>query len=114
MKMKKITLFIGLAAIALNVAFLLILSHYELFNFILSSLVVLSTMLFILVSSNTSPNDGFKIGLTFFFSITFFVRIVLSLISEPVVKDNPLLIIIICITLLESIVLFIPNLLKKS
>jgi hypothetical protein len=42
------------------------------------------------------------------------IRFTMSLISEPTLKDNPFLIIIICITFLESIVLFVPNLLKKK
>lgn len=112
--MKKITLLLSLAAILLNVAFFLILSNYILFNFVLSTIAVLSSWFFVTFSTKNSPNDGFKIGLAFFFSITFIVKIVLSLISDQILKDNPILIILVGIALLESVILFVPNFIRKS
>lgn len=112
--MKKITLLLTLAATFLNLAFFLILSNYELFNFVLANIAILSSWLFVTFSARNSPNDGFKIGLAFFFSITFLLKIALSLISEQILKDNPILIIIVCITFLECVILFIPLLLKKK
>ena len=112
--MKKITLLLSLAATFLNVAFFLILSGYELFNFVLTTIAILSSWLFVTFSVRNSPNDGFKIGLAFFFSITFLVKIALSLISDQFLKDNPILIILVCITFLECVILCIPSLLKKK
>ena len=112
--MKKITLLLSLAAILLNIAFFLILSNYEIFNFVLSSLTILASWFFVTFSMNNSPNDGFKIGLAFFFSITFLVKIALALISDQILKDNPILIILVCITFLEFVILFTPTLLKKK
>ena len=112
--MKKITLLLTLAGTFLNIAFFLILSQYELFNFILATLTILSSWFFVTFSTKNSPNDGFKIGLAFFFLITFLVKIGLSLISEQILKDNPILIIFVCLTFLECVILFTPLLLKKK
>ena len=112
--MKKITTLIGISAIALNILLLLVLSHYNLFNFILSSTSIITAWFLIAYSANRSLNNGFKIGLSFFFSITFLAKLILSLISEPVLKDNPMIVILVCITFLEGVVLFIPSFLEKN
>jgi len=112
--MKKITALFGFSAIALNILLVLILSHYNLFNFTLSSISIIIAWFLIAYSANNSPNNGFKIGLTFFFSVTLLAKLILSLISEPVMKDNPMIVILFCITFLEAVVLFVPSLLKKN
>ncbi len=112
--MKKITTLVGFSVLLLNAIVFLILSNYNPFNFTLSSITIFSTWLLITLSAKTSPNNGFKIGLTFFFSLTFFVKLTLALISNSVIKDNPVLVILACVTLLEFILLFLPNILRKN
>ena len=112
--MKKIVLIIGGLLLLFNTLVGLIISAYEPFYYLLTDLSIALTTALILILVYSRVDDGFKIGLTVFFSITGVIRFLMLLFIPQQWENNVLLIGVAGIILLEIICLSIPVLLKKT
>jgi hypothetical protein len=104
--MKKIVIISGIFFIILNTVALFIFSNYQVFNNILVSFSILSTFIFLYLSSSKKNVDAYRISLSFIYSFLGFVKIVISFLSKSDFKDNYSIIWILGIIFIEIILLF--------
>lgn len=112
--MKKIILIIGIVLLLFNTFLGLTLSSYEPFNYLLTDLSLLLTMIFIFVLTNSKIDDGFKIGLIVFFIITGIIRFLLFLFISQQWNNNGMLIGTVGIFIFEIICLAVPFIMSKK
>jgi hypothetical protein len=101
--MKKIILIIGIVLIILNTLIGFMSSSYNESNIVLVDISLLISIGLIYGLFETKLADGFKIGLTVFFIITGFIRMLVALFSNEDVKDNFSIIILLVILTFEII-----------
>lgn len=105
--MKQIIVVIGIILFVTNLLFGLVLSSYEAFNLIVSSLVIVSTTALLFCLNVLTLKDGFKISLYVLFSILGGVEFVLSLFSSKTFENNWFLLVIVLSFAMQSIILLI-------
>jgi hypothetical protein len=99
--MKKTILYIGTILFILNSLFGLIISSYNQINIILVDINLLLTIGLIYLVFESQISDGFRIGLSFLYSISGFIRILLALFSNIDAKDNMALIFLLLVLAFE-------------
>lgn len=111
--MKKLILIIGGLLVLLNTLAGLIISAYEPFNYLLTDLSIILSLIFMFILVSSKIDDGFKIGLTVLFSITGIVRFLLLIFMSQQFENNGLLIGVVGILAFEIICLIVPFIAKK-
>ena len=86
--MKKTILFIGAILFILNSIIGLMSSSYNQVNVLFVDVSLLLTIGLIYLVFESQISDGFRIGLSFLYSISGFIRILLALFSNAEAKDN--------------------------
>lgn len=112
--MKRIILIVGAILLVANGLFGLLLSGYEQFNLIYTSLVIVVTTALLSLLCKLEMRKGFVVGLVMLFTIFGIVEYVLGLISPLQLKGNGCIIITIVLTTIEIITLFACNITSKQ
>jgi hypothetical protein len=107
--MKKIIILSSIVLLVANLLFGLILSFYGGCNVAMSSFVIVGTGLLLYLIHSINLKDGYKVSLTFLFTIVGCLEFVLSLIAPNRFTDNWWLIIVIMIMAFEAIMLIVTN-----
>ena len=105
--MKNLTLVVGCVALVLNLLFGFLLSAFEPFNVVFTSIVILLTTLLIWLLRVVPMKDGFVIGLGFLFLLFGIVQYIFGLLSRPQVENNGLVIATIIFVAFEAVTLLI-------
>lgn len=87
--------------LAINSVAFLIISNYNLFNYLLVDFVIIYTFVFLYLLNLTEMKDGYKIGLGFAYPIILVIKIILSLLSPSYFSNNYLILILLVICLIE-------------
>jgi len=110
--MKKIILISGIFAVVLNTIAFIILDFYNIINFSLVSFSLISAIaLMYFIDSNQIIS--YRIGFSSIYSILAIIKIILSIISPPLISNNIILIILIAIVLVEILLLFLAQFMVK-
>ncbi len=112
--MKKIILLSGLVLLLMNLLFGLIISFFDGFNVMISSIVIVITTLLLYLITIIQLKDGYKISLSLLFLITGVIEYALSLFAPCQIVNNWWLIIIILVITLEVIILVVTNTITKK
>lgn len=102
--MRNIILAITGLLILLNFVCGLIIPEYEVFNIVMTSIIIILNMVLVMVALNTL-NDAFKISLSFLFTFLCIVECVLSALSPQEIESNYYIIGICSILILQLIIL---------
>ena len=108
--MKNLTLVVGCVALVLNLLFGFLLSAFEPFNVVFTSIVILLTTLLVWLLRVVPMKDGFVIGLGFLFLLLGIVGII----SHPQVENNGLVIAVIILVAFEAVTLIICSSISKN
>lgn len=112
--MKSIILSIAGLTLAINLLCGLIISSYSAFNCgVTSGIIILNALLLLLVSEITL-RDGFRISLNILFPLMALVEFIAGLFSPEKFQDNGVLVFILVSLLLEGIILIITNYISKN
>ncbi|MBR5850773.1 MAG: hypothetical protein IKZ12_06930 [Alistipes sp.] len=112
--MKKVLLSIGIVLFVVNGLFGLLLSGYDTFNLVFTSMVIVTTTLLLYLLCTIKMKDGFIIGLGFMFALFGIVGYILGLVSGQEVQDNGYVIAVIALAAIEAISLVICHITSKS
>lgn len=112
--MKKIILLSGLVLLLMNVLFGLILSSFDGYDVVISSVVIMVTTLLLYLTTVIQLKDGYKISLALLFLIAGVFEYVLSLYAPNHFKDNWWLIVVILFMAFEIILLIVTNTISKK
>ena len=112
--MKNLTLVVGCVALVLNLLFGFLLSAFEPFNVVFTSIVILLTTLLVWLLRVVPMKDGFVIGLGFLFLLLGIVEYILGIISHPQVENNGLVIAVIILVAFEAVTLIICSSISKN
>ena len=107
--MKRIILLSSCILLIMNLLFGAILSSYNVFNIIVSSIVIVATGVLLYVADSIHLKDGFKVSLMLLFSMGGVIEFILSLIAPNHFADNWWLIVTIGLMATEVILLIITN-----
>ena len=107
--MKRIILLSSCILLIMNLLFRAILSSYNVFNIIVSSIVIMATGVLLYVADSIHQKDGFKVSLMLLFSMGGVIEFILSLIAPNHFTDNWWLILAIGLMAAEIILLIITN-----
>ncbi len=107
--MKKIIILSSIVLLVANLLFGLILSFYGGCNVAMSSFVIVGTGLLLYLIHSINLKDGYKVSLTFLFTIVGCLEFVLSLIAPNRFTDNWWLIIVILLMVFEAIMLIVTS-----
>ena len=111
--MKKLLIALGISIIVFNVIAGLIFSGYALYNNMLVNFSVFSSVLVTYLLYDKANADAFRIALTFGYSISGILKIILSIFSENLFEKNLLLLGIIGIIIIELLLLLLVQYMKK-
>lgn len=111
--MKQITLSIGMILLFSNLAFGLVLKSYDVFNLILSSVVIVVTTVLMLLVSYIKMKDGFRIPLYFINAFCGIVEYVIAVIAKHDIGNNWYFAILIIVAALQVILLMSSNAVSK-
>lgn len=107
--MKKGLYVFGTILLIANILIGLIATSYETFNWILSSVVIIATIVLLGWLSSSSLKDAFKISLSFLFSFLGLVEYILAIVAPSQFADNWYLIVIIGLIVIESLFVIASN-----
>ncbi|MCR4827742.1 MAG: hypothetical protein K5882_12460 [Bacteroidales bacterium] len=107
--MKKGLYVFGAILFVANVLIGLIATSYETFNWVLSSVVIIATIVLLGWLSSSSLKDAFKISLSFLFSFLGLVEYILAIVAPSQFADNWYLIVIIGLIVIESLFVIASN-----
>lgn len=102
--MKALNPIIATLLFLLNLVCGLILPQYEVFNIIMTSVIIILNAVLIFIASSIL-NDAFKISTTFLFSLFGFVECVLSILSPQELESNYYLVGICLLVTFEILIL---------
>jgi FtsH-binding integral membrane protein len=89
------------------------LSKYSSFNYLMVDLSLLISTALIYLFSNSNISDGYKIGLTFLFTITGLAKVICSIAAAQHFQDNFLILIVLGIISFEALCLMSAFAMKK-
>lgn len=112
--MKNITLITGLILLLTNILIGLVLSAYQPFNIVVSSIVIIATTALIYSMRCMTLKDAFYISLTGIFGIVGIIAFVLGLFAPQRFADNWYLIVIFLLIAFEAIMLLIAHKTSKT
>lgn len=112
--MKSIILSVAGLALVINILCGLIISSYSIYNCgITSGIIILNALLLLLVSEITLK-DGFRISLNVLFPLMALVEFIAGLFSPEKFQDNGILVFILVALLLEGVIIIITNHISKN
>jgi len=112
--MKNGILIIGLVLVFLNTLIGFVFNKYSQFNIgFVDVSIIISTSLIYLVSRSELV-DGFKIGLTTFYSFTGFIRIICAAVAASTFSNNTTVIIFISVIAIEIISTVVAAFMNKA
>lgn len=112
--MKTVFLTTGTILFAANGLFGLLLSGYEDFNLVFTSIVIAVTTLLLYLLQTITLKDGLVPGLGFMFALFGIVGYILGLISPSEVQDNGYVIASVVLLAIEAISLIMCHITSKS
>jgi len=112
--MKNITLITGIILLVANLLFGSMISSYPTFNMLLNCGVIIANTVLLYVVGQIALKDGFKISLSFIFSVMGFIIFILGLFAPQRYEDNLALMAILLIVVFEAIVLTITYIVSKK
>ena len=93
----------------------LILSSYDIFNWVVNDIVILFNTCFFVYLAVSNIKDGFKFGISFLFVFIAIIQFILGLFMESTSNDNWLLIIMLVTIFIQlGLVLFTKSLSRYS
>ena len=98
----------------MNILFGAALSFYSFFNVAISSLVLVLTGLLLYLINTIKLKDAYKISLMLTFSLTGFLKYVLSVLAPHRIADNWWLIFVSGIMAMEIILLIVTNIVSNK
>lgn len=107
--MKKTILFTTIAVLTINIAAGLLLSNYNTFNMLATSVVVIITAVLLYITESLILKDAFSVSLSFFFSIMGIVMFLLMIFSKKQLQDNWCVMVSLVLMLIEAVVLYVVN-----
>jgi hypothetical protein len=111
--MKKIIIISTIILIVLNVIAKLIITNYDWFNLVLSSLVLVSNAILLYALSNPKIADGFRVAMSFIYSFVGALLFILSQFSIIPMQDNWIILVIIVVTGFEWMLLVLFRVVSK-
>ncbi len=112
--MKTVILTTGAILFAMNGLFGMLLSCYDYFNLIFTSIVIATTTLLLYMICSIQIKDGFIPGLGFIIALFGFIGYILGLVSHDEVQDNVYIIAWIALMAIEVIILIMCHITSKS
>lgn len=112
--MKKIFLIVYISAIVLNILLGLLISKYDMFNVILNCIVLLSNMLLILAADSAITIDAFRYSITALIILLGMINYILGFFSSSNFYDNWIIILYLCVTFLEILLILLMHHISKS
>ena len=107
--MKKIITFTTLALIAINGLAGLLISSYQPFNAIATSMALLLTGIMLYTVAQIPLKDAFRVSLVFIISFIGLVLYLLMLFAKPHLQDNWCVIVSAVVLVMECILIFIAH-----
>jgi len=99
--MKKMLFSTGAALVLINLAVGLIFDGYLIFNSILVTLSITSSIIIVYLLLSSDIADGFRIALTFGYMMSGLCKIIFSLLSKTQIENNILILAILIIIVSE-------------
>lgn len=99
--MSKIIIYLGTLLVIVNTIIGLLISKYMLFNWLSVDVVLLINTIFIFKLSTYKISNGYKISLSFIYSIFTVISVVLAFLSPNEINDNIYIITFVLIMLIE-------------
>lgn len=103
--MKTISIIIGSILLLLNVLFGFMLSSYSTFNCLLSSGIIILSAVMLCIVSSMKLRDGFRVSFNCIFPVFFLMELVCGFFAAERFSDNPYLIAIILLVVLQVMML---------
>lgn len=111
--MKKIIILSCIVLLIANVLSGMVLSSYDLFNILLSSVVILATGILLYLTDTIYLKDGYKVPFMLLFTIAGALEFFLAIIAPSRITDNWWLILVIGLLAIELMLLIITNTVSK-
>ena len=105
--MKSTILIIGGLLIVVNILFGLMLTVYAPFNMWMNTAIIAVTTALMFIVNALQIKDAFKVALTIFLPISGLVKLILCFFSPERLVDNWCVIVLVIITVIETITCFI-------
>lgn len=112
--MKKVILFSSAALLVVNILAGLILSAYEPFNIVATSVVILITMGLLYATTAIQLKDAFRVSLCMIFAFVGLILFLLMLFSPNQIQDNWTVIVALVLIIIEIIVLYLAHWVSKK
>ncbi|MBO7615653.1 MAG: hypothetical protein J6T22_00460 [Bacteroidales bacterium] len=112
--MKKVILFSSTALLVVNILAGLILSAYEAFNIIATSVVILITTGLLYATTVIQLKDAFRVSLCIVFAFVGLVLFLLMLFSPHQIQDNWTVIVALALIIIEIIMLYLGHWASKK
>lgn len=112
--MKNLSLSIGGIVLLLNIVFGLMLSGYQTFNWVLNSIIICLFIAIQYLASNITLKDGYKYSFYCIFPIISLIELICGFCSPEKIQDNPAVIIILILIVLQITMLILANYLSKN
>jgi len=107
--MRKTILFLGFGILLINILAFNIFAFYDLFNFILSSTVIVFNLLLGEVMYSFVKKDGYKISFSFGFLLIGFIQFVTALITKQELQNNFSILLIAILVFIQLTLLFLSS-----
>ena len=98
----------------LNISFGLMLSCYQTFNWVLNSIIIAVFIIMQFLTSVLTLKDGFKYSLYCLFPVISLIELICGFCSPEKFQDNPAIIIILLLIVLQITILITANYLSKN
>lgn len=112
--MKNIYILIGVIAVVINSLFGIIFKTYEVFNWITCDAVIIINVVILQLLSHSRISDGFKVSITFIFTLLGIITFFISIKLENKLENNLNLAVVIFLLAIQIILLTITKLLKSN
>lgn len=112
--MKKVILFSSVALLVANILAGLLLSAYDTFNVVASSIIVVLTAVLLYATTAIQIKDAFRVSLNIIFAFIGLTLYIMMLFAPHHIKDNWAVIVSIVLFIIEIIVLYLANWISKK
>lgn len=112
--MKKVILFLSVTLLVTNVLAGLMLSAYDTFNVIATSITLLLSTGLLYATTAIQLKDAFRVSLTIIFTFVGLVLFLLMLFAPHHIQDNWVMIVAIVLIIIEIIVLYLAHWISKK
>ena len=112
--MKNLTFVIGLILLMLNLLCWLLLSCYNTFNAIASSVIIIVNVVLLWFVDGVHLKDGYRVSLNCLFSFFAFIEFLCMVFCRPYLEDNIVIVIVLLAIVLQIILLVGANYMSKT